>query len=597
MKEKKYTLVDSILIPLKCSKKSASLLVLLSIVVGLVPPIQTMVIAKFIDAAISVVNENSNFIGVLKWILAIIVCIFILWMSQNGKQLLGNWLEIDLRRSYRTMLVDKRARLKYKYFEDADTWDLISRISEKPEKRLKEAFIKFLDFCSLIIEIIGLLLIFLTHSWANAIIIIVVGIPIFIISFESGKVTYNTKFITQKYHRRHEYLSEVLTSREATQERAIFGYGKELSKMWWEYYEKARKIELLARFKWFVRMKSSGIIASIICVITTLILIPPLINKSIKIGIFIALINATYSLVNNMTWKFTRYIEAIANNKEYMKELTKFINLKEFDLSKTDKFNEEFKYIEFVHVKFKYPGTEKYILNDFSYCFENMKKYALIGINGAGKTTIVKLILGLYDEYEGEILINGTDIRNINYQDRLSYISVIYQDFAKYSISIKENIVVGNINRTESISDDEIDSIIQKVGLYNKINKLSDGVDTLIGKINKNGQDLSGGEWQKVALARTLLSDAKIWIMDEPTSAMDPIAESVFYKNFCDICDNKMVLLISHRLGTSILADQILVLDEGRLVESGNHHELMECANVYAKMYENQRGWYSYENV
>ncbi|WFR57119.1 ABC transporter ATP-binding protein [Anaerocolumna sp. AGMB13025] len=600
MHKKRYTVFDCIFIPFMSSKKCAFVLIAIAVIGGLIPSIQTLVVARFIDTAIRINEGAEGSINIFGWILAIIGCIFITWMSDNVKQLYGNRLEIDLRNTFRVMLTDKRSKIKYQFVEDPKTWDLVSRVTEKPELRLKNAFIQFFDFIGLIIEIVGLILIFITQSWTTAIIIVTIGIPIFITAFKSGKMNYDVKLETQKYHRKHEYLAELLTSRDAAQERSIFGYSSKIGQQWYEWYEKARKVEIIVKFKWFVRMKSTGVIASIICIITTLILIPQLVDQKIKIGIFIALINATYSLVNNMTWNFTSYVESIANNSIYMKELTNLMDLEEFDSKKENiqkgQSIKELLSIEFLHVKFKYPGTENYILKDFSYRFERDKKYALIGVNGAGKTTLLKLLIGLYDEYEGKILINGMDIKDISFEDKIDYMSVVYQDFAKYNITLKDNVVIGRIkDQNKENIDSVINKLMERVGLREKVNSLENGIYTKLGKFQENGQDLSGGEWQKLALARALVGKAELFILDEPTSAMDPVAESAFYGEFFKICDKKMVILISHRLGAAVLVDHILVLNNGSLAEYGTHKELMKSGKIYAQMYESQRGWYSDE--
>ena len=167
--------------------------------------------------------------------------------------------------------------------------------------------------------------------------------------------------------------------------------------------------------------------------------------------------------------------------------------------------------------------------------------------------------------------------------------SVVYQDFARYQITLEENIFLGNIKTKEN---QDIEKVALKAGLKDTIEKLPYGIKTFLGKINENGVDISGGQWQKVAIARSLLSTAPIKILDEPTSALDPIAENQIYQDFENLMKDKTTVFISHRLGSTKLADEILVIDKGKIAERGNHSELMKLNGIYAKMFEVQRSWY-----
>jgi len=593
MNKKKYTVLDTILIPIKLCPLISLAVALFSLIIGLVPTFLTLAVAKFIDMALKLVENKVSFSDVLIWIGAIIALIAISWMSRNIKVLLASRLELELRTSFRMHITQKRANLKYYYIEDSETWDLISRISEKPEKRLKDAYTNFLDFIALIIQIAGLMAILILQVWQVAVILSVICIPLFYISLKSGKANYEARLETQKLHRSHEYLADILTNRDAAQERVLFGYGKSVCDMWHEYYEKARRIELVTEFKWFARTKLGGIITTFISIIVTLVLINPVIAGLITTGMFMSLVSSTYSLVDTMTWSFGRYVEQIANSSEYMKEFTKFANLDEFEGTQNKKNPKiVFESIEFIDVKFKYPGTDKYILNGFTFKFVKDQHYALVGVNGAGKTTLVKVLTGLYDNYEGKILLNGKDFREYSYSEISELISAVYQDYARYSLSIKDNILVGNLEEYNSISEKEIDEIVRKVGLTDKIEQYNEGLDTKLGKIYENGQDISGGQWQRIALARAITGKAPICILDEPAAALDPVSESKLYHDFNNISKGKTVILISHRLGSTKLADKILVLSDGKLIEAGTHVKLMETNGIYANMYESQRSWY-----
>lgn len=634
----------SVWIPIRYATSSAILIILLDICLGVIPTLQTLVVAKFIDATQKLVMGKITYNDIAVYVVVITFLIAFVWISKSIKDLLATKMELKLRKTFRTKITEKRKNLKYYYIEDAKTWDLISRISEKPEKRLREAFINFLDFVALIIQIVGLILVFASQVWQISIIMTILIIPVFIISLRSGKENYIIKQETQKYHRRQEYLGELLINRETAQERLIFNFGRGLTKMWHRVYEKARKVELITQCKWFVRSKLGGIATTCISVVASLFLIYPTLAGKLSIGMFISFTNSLYGLVDSIVWSLTGYVEMIANNSEYMKDYANFLDLEEQDVFKKKKKNllfnsydinnkyllygtmdsilwpasqtfddldymknytcvneldehkdmEEiyFESIEFKNVSFRYPNMDKYILKGFSFKFERGISYALIGINGAGKTTLVKLMIGLYDNYTGEILLNGRNIREYEKENIKQIFSVVFQDFAKYSLSLEDNIYIGYMQDNGRGYPKQIDDVIQNVGLDKKINHYQDGLKTKLGKIYKDGQELSGGQWQRIAIARAMMRDAQICILDEPTSALDPISESNLYEEFKNLASGKTMILISHRLGSTSIADQILVLANGKLQEVGTHKELIEKNGIYCEMYEKQRSWY-----
>ena len=197
---------------------------------------------------------------------------------------------------------------------------------------------------------------------------------------------------------------------------------------------------------------------------------------------------------------------------------------------------------------------------------------------------------GLYNDFEGEILVNGRNISEYTQSELKAFFSVVYQDFAKYYISLKDNIALGKIN---GIEESRIKEAIREIDLEEAVDKLEKGIDTPLGKILEGGSDLSGGQWQRVAIARTLVSSAPLYILDEPTAALDPVAESRVYDLFGKISRGRMTVFITHRLGAAKLADEILVLVDGKITELGSHDQLMTQQGLYAEMFEAQRSWYN----
>ena len=219
-----------------------------------------------------------------------------------------------------------------------------------------------------------------------------------------------------------------------------------------------------------------------------------------------------------------------------------------------------------------------------SFKIKSGRHYALVGENGSGKSTVVKLMLGLYDNYTGDILIDGIDVKNMPLDKRRAYFSTIFQDYSIFATSVKENILMEN-------KEDRLNELIDELNL-DFINKLPVGLDTEIGKLDERGADLSGGERQRIAIARTLISPAPVIVMDEPTAAMDPITESNLYRNLSKVLSGKTTIFISHRLGSTALSDEILLFKDGKVHENGTHDELMELNGVYREMYDSQKEWY-----
>jgi len=245
---------------------------------------------------------------------------------------------------------------------------------------------------------------------------------------------------------------------------------------------------------------------------------------------------------------------------------------------------------EFRNVSFAYPGTERRVLKNFNFSLEPGERIALIGENGQGKTTVVKLITRLYDPTEGQILLDGVDLREYSLEDLHREMGVIFQDFMRYEMTARENIAVGRIDVPHT--EEEIQDAAHKSLAEGVIAKMTDGYDQMLGRRFEGGVDLSGGEWQKIALARAYLRNAQLLILDEPTAALDAKSELEVFERFAELTTGKMALLISHRFSTVRMADRIVVLEGGQLVEEGTHQQLMALGGRYAGMFEMQAASY-----
>ncbi len=247
--------------------------------------------------------------------------------------------------------------------------------------------------------------------------------------------------------------------------------------------------------------------------------------------------------------------------------------------------------LEFKNVSFHYPNSDRMILKNVSFKLKNGAKLAIVGANGAGKTTFIKLLCRLYDPTEGEILLNGIDIRKYDYDEYIRLFSIVFQDYKIFSFSVAENVAAG-----PEFDRERVVQCLKDAGVYERVAKMKSGIDSRLLKDQQDGDEegieISGGEKQKIALARALYRDAPMVILDEPTSALDPLAEQDIYQRFNEMVSNKTAVFISHRMSSCKFCDEILVFDDGRIVENGTHETLVATGGVYQKMWEAQAQYY-----
>jgi len=589
---KEYNLMDFIKTPFKVGPGLFLVKLINQIISSSIPSIQVLVTASFIDTAIAIFNGNMEYNRIFIPLTGLMLIIIYQYLNSSLISYVNLKLEMSLTEIIRTEIAYKRSKLEYRHIENNDSWDLITRTCGDPIGKINGGFDNVLGALNIIIRIVSLLAILVTQIWWAAIVIIAICVPLFSLAIKGGKATYKANQEAEKHSRRARYLHDVLSGRDNIEERALFGYSQELNNKWHDKYEEARKINLKVTLKYFIRIKASSLITVLISISIIGVLLIPLSNGVITPGMFMGLVTATLGLIQMMSWNLSWITSELAKNREYLKDLTAFMDLTEQEGSldlpeEADIVN--FETIEFDNVSFKYPDTDRYILKDFNLKLDKNIHYAFVGINGAGKTTITKLLTGLYDNFEGEIRINNKSIRDYKQSQLKALFSVVYQDFAKYYISLKDNILLGDVNVKD---EDRLQETVSLLNLEEAIHKLPQGVDTYLGKIKEDGTDLSGGEWQKVAIARALYSPAEIRILDEPTAALDPVAESNIYKMFGQISQGKSTIFITHRLGAAKLADEIIVIDDGAVVEQGNHEALMKNNGIYAEMFDSQRSWY-----
>ncbi|MGC2446291.1 MAG: ABC transporter ATP-binding protein [Candidatus Sulfotelmatobacter sp.] len=309
-------------------------------------------------------------------------------------------------------------------------------------------------------------------------------------------------------------------------------------------------------------------------------------------GTLTLLANAIREASSNLQQTFSS-LSTIADQALFMTDLIAFFEMRPTIRSKPNALPAPRPIrsgFEFRNVSFQYPGSSRLILNKLNFKLRPGERVALIGENGEGKTTIVKLLTRLYDPVEGQVLLDGIDLREYDLDDLYREIGVIFQDFMRYEMTARENIAVGKIEHVNDL--DLLKRSAQKSMADEVVGKLGAGYEQMLGRRFDGGVDLSGGEWQKVALARAYLRDAQVLILDEPTSALDARSEYEVFQRFAELTTGKMAIFISHRFSTVRMADRIVVLENGRIAEEGDHEELTHLGGRYAEMFELQAASY-----
>lgn len=435
-----------------------------------------------------------------------------------------------------------------------------------------------------IVTLLGLMAVILTFDYIILIIIFVSFLIFTGLTLLSLKT--QIKFFNDliPINQRFEYYLNTLTEPKNGKDFRFYPIGRFMDKKFEEFGG-----EQAAYFKRYGNTLSVvGVAQSILKVIENVLVYSYLVIKTIKSSLALS----KFSLLISCALSFSSVIESMVsvstNFLRYCQYVKPIMELVELPLPQDNKdaipFDGDIESIEFKNVSFTYPRTTNKILDNVSFKINKGEKISIVGLNGAEKTTIVKLLCRLYKINEGEILVNNINIDQYNYCSYIEKISAVFQDFKLFAYTIKENIL--NSDGDEKIAYD----LASKVGLKEKIDSLEDGINSLYSKsFDEKGIELSGGECQKVAIARALHSKSSLIILDEPTSALDPIAEAEIYSSFNDLVQNKTALYISHRMSSSIFCDKILLLNNGKVEDFAPHKELIKKKeSLYYKLFTSQ---------
>ena len=616
-KKTKYNLFVFLRDMIKMIPFHTGYLLLVAVINAFLPTVQALAIAEFVNR---VEGAYGGALGVHMVLVPLILLLGIVVFKQmipSVSNLVNASAQNRLKTVLRNRFMKKQAALQYRYIEDSQSCALIYRVCGEVEGRFWAGYQTVCNGIELVVKCVALMSIVMQASVLSGAAILLVSVPLFSLAYRTGRQNYVLQKDAVEVKRRYQYLSAILSDRDHAKERTLFGYSGQITKEYDRLSDYANQKEAAIEKKRYANMKSGSLTMVMLAVIIMLLLLPALSSGKLSNGLYVGLVTSILNLVQGMSWNLSGIMQGVADLNAYLKDVNVFWAMEE----KEDAVAEPLKIpgfrvesIEFRKVSFRYPGREEYVLRDCSFVLRGNKCYAVVGRNGAGKSTLTKLLTGLYEEYQGQILINGKDLRKYRYGELKWMFSVVFQDFARYALSFRDNILVGNVKEDK---EQLLEQVMEKMELGACVQELPWGLDSKLGKLEKDGVDLSGGQWQKLAIARLLYSEAPINILDEPTAALDPKGEAKVYEMFWQVTMEgerskeegiskgegiskeeahsmeKFTILITHRLGAARMADEILVLDQGKIVEQGTHKALIGLENgLYKEMFDSQRCWY-----
>jgi ATP-binding cassette subfamily B protein len=488
-------------------------------------------------------------------------------------------------------VMEQAARLDLTTYEDPVFYDRLERARVQATDRL----VLIQQMGRLVQQVITTVVFSAALAWASPwlVLLLAVGVlPSFLGETHFAFLGYAKNFRQTPAKRQMDYLRQVAGSREGAKEVKLFGLHRFFTDRFTKLADQIYREDVALSRSKLILGGLLGVIGTLGYYGAYVYVIWRTLGGRYDIGQFTFLTTAIQQASSNLQQVFST-ASGIADQALFLTDLLAFFGMKPtVDANPGGRRIPEHieRGFEFRNVSFMYPGTTRRVLKDFNMVLRPGERIALIGENGQGKTTVVKLITRLYDPTEGQILLDGVDLREYSLEDLHRNIGVIFQDFVRFEMTARENIGIGRVERLNN--QEELELAAHKSLADTVVAKLSDGYDQMLGRRFEGGVELSGGEWQKIALARAYLRDAQLLILDEPTAALDAKSELEVFERFAELTLGKMALLISHRFSTVRMADRIVVLEGGRLIEEGNHQQLMAAGGVYAGMFEMQAASY-----
>jgi len=551
------------------------------------PLVWSFALAQLLDTILKTAGINGNMKDLVPSLLLFIVINILGILISQGQAFIeskrylyeGYWKD--------EVYVGNKAALEPKVFEDSEFMGKYNTLEWNDGKVL----FTFQNAISIFAEVIAVVISFfalLKYSWILALLAIVSAIPSAIVVQIFGQKVWNIwgdvgeeKIKYSGY--RWPFFS---TDPEMMQEIFVFKYGRYLIDRMKEInYTFIKKLAITdnKRFLWST---IAALLTLVFFVLSLIFSVKLAITGVLSLGILTFVISAYQQFQNNISGIFNK-VSTVLGNKKILSIFYEIQNHKSTIVNGNEKMilDESGIEIEFKDVWFKYPNTNKWVLKGINLSINNDEDLAVVGRNGAGKTTLVKLILRIYDPVKGEILVNGRNLKNLDIMDYYRYVGVLTQHFNRLDIVAEDNIYIGN---TEIKDEALMKKAAKMADIDDTLSKLPLGYKTFLNRELKNGAALSGGQWQKLAIARAFYRNAKLLVLDEPTSAVDALSEEKIFDNIRENAKNKTTLIISHRFATVRKAKRIIVIDRGEVVEDGNHESLICNNGLYFQMYNTQ---------
>ena len=494
------------------------------------------------------------------------------------------------------LILEKANTLDLAFFENPEFYDKMRQAADQSTYQPVSMISQTFDLFRTTVTMFSMIFLLLQLSWWLAIVALLIPIPAFFSSIHYGWRGFQRKRWQSPERRVMDYFNRLMTTDTYNKEVKLFTLGgffiRQFKRLADKLYEEDKEILVRRYLVNFLWTALTGIANSAIYLYVALQVVLSL--GRISLG---SLSRFTQAAVQ-AGQSFQGLLGGISSTYEsnlYINTLFEFLAYEPQIVSPSDPQPVETAPgnrgldIEFRNVSFTYPGKDPEThaaLRNVSFTVQAGETIALVGRNGAGKTTIVKLLTRLYDPDEGEILVGGRNIKEFDLRELREQVGVIFQDYVTYFLSARENIGVGRVGDIEN--QELVSSAARKSGADSVIERLPEGYETMLGRWFNKGTQLSGGEWQKVALARAFMRDAGILILDEPTSSLDARAEYEVFTHFRTLTGGKTAIFISHRFSTVRLADRIFVLENGRIIENGSHKQLMELDGHYAELFNLQ---------
>lgn len=570
-------------------------ILLLSILGGIISPFNAIVWRFVIDSVSSLIFKkqwaNSILIYLIIFSLLKLFEFMTSEISRNTKQTFSDYAELF----FTNAILKYTSELNMEHFDNPDIYDQLHIALNESS----DSCMSLLDIVSgsvqSIIQFVSFAIIVINLNWVLVPLCIISSVPILLMNFKIQSCWYDIFTKREETQRLCEYLKTLLIKNENIKEVKLYNITTRVIRFLNSTFLKFIKTDKKTRKRNTNCMFSIETINELISILTKAIIVYFGIYNQSSIG----MITLYFSAHENLKTACVSIVDQLSGLQNCIMYLQSFDRLTNIDKASAAVilspacFNENFHHIEFKGVTFKYPRTEKYVLKNFSFMFENHKSYSIVGMNGSGKTTLIKLLLRLYIPNEGEILIDGVNINSIDINEYYSHISAVFQDFLKLPYSI-----IDNISIRDAVPDRELfDEAVDIVGIKDIFKLLPEQEHTHLMKEWNNGVDISQGQWQKIAIARCCYGNCAISILDEPFSSIDAKAEAEIISKLSKQRKDKLTIFVTHQFTSISLADQIVVIENGVLIESGTHDELIKNNSLYSELYNVQLNRLKKQNI